>query len=201
MVRGNPFRRQGVGKKPPDKPSSISRDISDATLLMLTQLKESADFFPPLKSAVGGVLSIYQLSQTVKSNKKDARQLAKRAVELIEILERATNASTNISTDLRDSIHKFNVSLHYIHNVMARLAAQKKVERWLRMNDHKDELMRCNNMLDDAARVFTLASNIRVEISLQRLESKVETKLDLITFERRQTERNLEFSPTLVFLG
>ncbi|TDL19059.1 hypothetical protein BD410DRAFT_449128 [Rickenella mellea] len=193
-----PFRRGRPPDKPAKKTSSASQDISDATILMLTQLKESADFFPPLKSAVAGVLGIYQIAQTISSNKKEANRISQRAVRVIEILEHATHASAGVSIELRNSINTFNGSLCYIKSVMENLSNQNRLERLLRLNGNKDELVLCNKLLDDAASEFTIASSTRVEVTVTKLENTIERKLDLTDFisssERRLTAMEVHCS-------
>ncbi|KAJ7164114.1 hypothetical protein C8R46DRAFT_1351970 [Mycena filopes] len=78
-------------KQPPDptalqvlsasspKPSTLP-DILSTSLLAL---KESADVFPPLRSAVAGVLAVWDIARRAKRCKSDAADIAKRTEDII----------------------------------------------------------------------------------------------------------------------
>jgi hypothetical protein len=60
------------GRKPPaptvklklkHSPSGTARALPDVVSTSLLALKESADAFPPLKSAVGGVLAVWDIAE------------------------------------------------------------------------------------------------------------------------------------------
>ena len=48
----------GVGPLTAWKPSAKKQRIADGAKILLDIMKESADFFPPLKSALGGVKAL-----------------------------------------------------------------------------------------------------------------------------------------------
>ncbi|KAF7973822.1 hypothetical protein HWV62_14208 [Athelia sp. TMB] len=101
------------------------RNAKAATLIGLAALKESADAFPPLKSAVAGVLCIVELadvspwmhhlvvgsdrsrSQAAKANKKESRQLALRAKNILDAIADAVQDPHCLDPDLQCRIHRF----------------------------------------------------------------------------------------------
>ncbi|KAI0037714.1 hypothetical protein FA95DRAFT_1578655, partial [Auriscalpium vulgare] len=88
----------------------IKEVSSDAAVLALEALKESADAFPPLKSLTGGLAFLITLSRvrTVKSNKEDAQCIADRVDQISALLEYTIPDATNISPPIKLAIHAFD---------------------------------------------------------------------------------------------
>lgn len=65
MARVSPLWRRFARRKPPegDNPDAQPSRTVAAIEESLRLLKESADFFPPLKSVVGGVIYVWDLSK------------------------------------------------------------------------------------------------------------------------------------------
>lgn len=115
-------------RKPPDSQFDCSQKFPNQsttlsiTLLTLNALKESSDAFPPLKSAVSGVLHVVDLSQVspipflvhsrtdslicvfflqkVQSNKKECQGLALRVQEILDAIADVVPDATRLSPNL-----------------------------------------------------------------------------------------------------
>ncbi|KAJ7811741.1 hypothetical protein B0H14DRAFT_3479477 [Mycena olivaceomarginata] len=52
----------------------------------MVALKESADAFPPLKSAVAGAIALCDIAQRAKHSKSDARAVTFRTKEIMDLV-------------------------------------------------------------------------------------------------------------------
>ncbi|THH04682.1 hypothetical protein EW145_g5337 [Phellinidium pouzarii] len=84
----------GDGLSRPDESTSASRKKRKKILHaipvvlreLLRTLKESSDFCPPLKSAIGGLSHIIETVETMKGNKDDAFRLFHKVEDLLNLL-------------------------------------------------------------------------------------------------------------------
>ncbi|KAG6814810.1 hypothetical protein H0H87_007307, partial [Tephrocybe sp. NHM501043] len=94
-----------AGRVPPQPPDSLFSGTTKATLLALYQ---SADAFPPLKSACGAVLAIWDAAERVKGSKKNAQALALRCYDILNTVNAHVIDSSKLSNTMQDSISSFN---------------------------------------------------------------------------------------------
>jgi len=115
---------------------------TSASFLALTALKESSDTFPPLKSAVAGVIHIWELYRKVKSNRKECLKLAFRLQEILDKIADATPDASQIPPDLLDRIERFTRTLDDIGVFMETLCHRHALTRLVRHKE--DEAMLCD---------------------------------------------------------
>ncbi|KAJ7776696.1 hypothetical protein B0H14DRAFT_2964061 [Mycena olivaceomarginata] len=129
---------------------------------------DSADAFPPLKSAVGGVLALWNTVERVKTSKEKAKALSRRAYEVLEALTDAVPDPSNISPSMLMSIQCFNNVLIEACNAMAPLTKRKRL---LSLNRDEATLELFNRRLDESFQTFTIAGLTRVETQLLAIKA------------------------------
>jgi len=149
--------------------------------LALTALKETADAFPPLKSAVGGVIHVLDLAQRVKSNKEECRKLASRAEGILDKIAVAVPDATCISPDLL-RIDEFTRTLDDIKCFMTPLCHESVMKRIVLHKERESLLIEFNRRLDDALKSFMLISTIKIEM----LVSQQGARLDILSTQHKE---------------
>ncbi|KAI0027722.1 hypothetical protein K488DRAFT_90519 [Vararia minispora EC-137] len=92
------------------RPSASRRTIAkDTVLLGLEALKESADAFPPLKAAVGGLVFFVQLYSQMSSNRAEISQVYERIEDIEDSLTRAVPDITSLSPTQASAVEVFDV--------------------------------------------------------------------------------------------
>ncbi|KAJ7733436.1 hypothetical protein B0H14DRAFT_2996447 [Mycena olivaceomarginata] len=133
---------------PPAKPKSLpSRRVHalpDVIWTSILALKESADAFPPLKSAVGGVIALCDIAERTRHCKSDARDIALR-------------------------IRCFTILLDEVCCQMEAISMTRSVSRFLYLNRNEHVLKDIRSRLDEAYRDFLAASALRLEVQQTRL--------------------------------
>ncbi|KAF8066560.1 hypothetical protein FPV67DRAFT_1670052 [Lyophyllum atratum] len=142
--------------------------------------------FPPLKSTVGGVLAICEIVDRLKSNQDEARALAQRSLEILEVLAVAIPDPTNISKDMLDRILRFEALLTEIHDTMKLLSTQKGIARLLRLNRNESQLALFQRMLDEASQSFMLGSLVRSEIYLTNMHKELVVTVSNVHTEKQE---------------
>ncbi|KAJ7282495.1 hypothetical protein C8J57DRAFT_1295520 [Mycena rebaudengoi] len=145
----------------------------DAIWTSLTALKASSDAFPPLKSVVGAVIAIWEISQRIQYIKSEAFQLALRSVEILEILADAIPDPTIIPAPMLASIARFEEVLKDIIAVMSHFMHRSRIWRFIHLNRTEVTLSQFHWHLDNACRDFTLSSAVRVEANVYNLQSQI----------------------------
>ncbi|KAJ7840270.1 hypothetical protein B0H14DRAFT_2785341, partial [Mycena olivaceomarginata] len=141
---------------PPDKwKPHIKRGsgvCSDIDFMSLTALLELADGFPPLKSAVGGVLVLWNTVECVKTSKEKAKALSWHAYKVLKALTDTVPDLSNISPSMLMSIQHFDSVLIEACNVMAPLTKRRRL---LSLNHDEATLELFNRHLDESFQTFT----------------------------------------------
>ncbi|KAJ7193974.1 hypothetical protein GGX14DRAFT_477109 [Mycena pura] len=151
--------------------TSATPDLLSTSLLAL---KESADAFPPLKSAVGGVIAVWDIAQRAKHSKSDAHDIALRTRVILDVLADAVPDPASIPAPMLRSIERFTILLDDIRRSMEAIALTGGVSRIVHFNRNERVLQDIKARLDDAYRDFLAASALRVEA--QQAEIAVEQK-------------------------
>ncbi|KAJ7466678.1 hypothetical protein B0H11DRAFT_2239848 [Mycena galericulata] len=86
-----------------------SGPLPDALRNSLLALKESADAFPLLKSAVAGVLAVWEIAERVKHSQSDACGIALRTQEFLDVVAEAVPDPSVIPAPMLQSIERFTV--------------------------------------------------------------------------------------------
>jgi len=149
-------------------------------------LKESADAFPPLKSAVGGAIAICDIAERAKHSKSDARAVALRTKEIMDLVADAVPDGYNISPPMLLSIQRFSVLLDEIRCSMEVIALTGGISRVVHLNRNERLLLRIKTRLDDAYRDFLAASTLRLEVQ------QTELAIQQAQFAMQQAQSNLD---------
>ncbi|KAJ6577719.1 hypothetical protein B0H19DRAFT_567922 [Mycena capillaripes] len=143
----------------------------DITLTSLTALRESADGFPPLKSAVCGVLALWNIAERVKTSKERAQALSRRAYEVLEVLTDAVPDPANIHPSLLVSVQRFDDVLREARDAMVPLTKRRFMSSVLSLNRDEATLEVFNRRLDESFQTFTIAGLTRVETQLLAIKA------------------------------
>ncbi|KAJ7087455.1 hypothetical protein C8R44DRAFT_30753 [Mycena epipterygia] len=138
--------------------------LPDVLWTCVLALKESADAFPPLKSAVGGVVALCNIAEHAKHSKSDARDIALRTKTILDLVADALPDGSEIPPHMLLSIERFTVLLDEIQCRMETIAFAGRVSRVIHLNRNAHVLQDINVQLDDAYRDFA-ASLLRVEVT------------------------------------
>ncbi|KAJ7669819.1 hypothetical protein DFH06DRAFT_1468601 [Mycena polygramma] len=141
------------------QPSAVPDLLSTSVIA----LKESADAFPPLKSAVGGVLAVCDIAQRAKHSRSAAHDIAIRTQVILNVISDAVNDPFVIPHGMLSSILRFTDLLNEIESSMNKLALTSGFSRVMHLNRNERELRTIRAKLDDAYRDFLAASALRVE--------------------------------------
>ncbi|KAJ7480296.1 hypothetical protein B0H11DRAFT_2025660 [Mycena galericulata] len=166
-----PFPSRAKRKPPqshsPSQPRS-SGPLPDALRTSLLALKESADAFPPLKSAVAGVLAVWEIAERAKHSKSDARGIALRTQEILNVVAEAVPDPSVIPASMLQSIERFTVLLDDIQRRMEAIALTGGVSRVMHLNRNEGVLREINKGLDKAYRNFLVRLSAHVFASFLR---------------------------------
>ncbi|KAJ7087467.1 hypothetical protein C8R44DRAFT_893174 [Mycena epipterygia] len=157
-----------VKRKP--LPSSLTANpatastIPDVLWTSLLALKESADAFPPLKT-VGGVVALLEIAERAKHYKSDARAIALRTKEILDLIADAVPMPQRIPCQcLRVSSASLCPLLDEIRCRMETITLTGGVSRVMHLNRNERVLQNIKAQLDDAYRDFLAASALRLEV-------------------------------------
>ncbi|KAF8186523.1 hypothetical protein K438DRAFT_1973326 [Mycena galopus ATCC 62051] len=156
-------------------------------------LKESADAFPPLKSAIGGAIALFEITERTKHSKSDALAIALRVKEIVDVVADAVPDGSDISPSMSDSIYRFSVLLDEIRCALEEIFLAGSLSRAIRLNRNESQLLSFKTKLDDAYRDFLAASTLRLEVQqtqlvIQQNQFTVQQK----KFAMQQTQSHLE---------
>ncbi|KAJ7055363.1 hypothetical protein C8F01DRAFT_1234776 [Mycena amicta] len=174
------------------KPSGTLPDILWTSL---TALKESSDAFPPLKSAVGGVVALCNIAERAKHSKSDARDIAFRTKEVLDLVAEAVPDPTVISPPMLKSIQRFTVLLEEIRRRLEPIVRASSVSRIVRLNRNERTLAGIKAQLDDAYRDFVAASALRVEVQQTKIVlQQTHISIQQTQLSAQQTQTQLDLS-------
>ncbi|KAJ7177042.1 hypothetical protein C8R46DRAFT_1078036, partial [Mycena filopes] len=161
-------------------PTTQAHNLSDVLWTSLLALQQSSDAFPPLKSAVGGVVALWDVAKRAKHSKADARGLALRAQEILGVIADAVPDPSTITPALLLSIQRFTVLLDESTHSVESIVFASSVSRVIHLNRDEQTIQHIQRRLDDAHADLLLASTIRVEVQQAALALKQEqTYLDV----------------------
>ncbi|KAJ6490451.1 hypothetical protein DFH09DRAFT_1453431 [Mycena vulgaris] len=168
--------------------AQTSGTLPDVLWTSMLALKESANAFPPLKAVVGGVIALWDIAERAKHSKSDARAIALRTKEILDVVADAVPDGSAISPAMLFSIKCFTSVLAEIKCSMEAIALTGGVSRGMHLNRNERELQRIKAQLDDAYRDFVAASVLRLEVqhaalAMQHAETHLEVKKYSLTTE------------------
>ncbi|KAJ7051580.1 hypothetical protein C8F01DRAFT_1262659 [Mycena amicta] len=183
-----------LGGKPPRQPVDAwlkrTPDLPDLLSTSLFALKESADGFPPLKSAVGAVLALGEIAQRVKNSKSDARDIARRAEHILDVIAEAVPDGSTIPVAMLRDIERFTSLVHEICGFMEEIASARALSRVLHLNRNEIALQDFKSRLNDAYCDLKVASALRVErqqAEMAAQQIQLAAQQQLLTHQQRQT--------------
>ncbi|KAJ7751467.1 hypothetical protein B0H14DRAFT_433864 [Mycena olivaceomarginata] len=168
------------GRKPPSSTAKLkslpystsAAAVSDLFSTALLALKESADAFPPLKSAVGGVLVVTDIAQRAKHSKADALDIAHRTEGILNVIADAVPDPSTISTPMLQSIERFTMLLDEISGAMEAIALCGRISRVVHLNRNERAMRDIKVRLDNAYHDFVAAVALRVEAQQTQLAAQ-----------------------------
>ncbi|KAJ7843335.1 hypothetical protein B0H14DRAFT_2585787 [Mycena olivaceomarginata] len=132
------------------------------------------DAFPPLKSAVGGVLALWNTAERVKTSKKKAQALSRRAYEVLEALTDAVPDPLNIPPSMLVSIQRFDDVVREARDAMDPLTERRRfVSSVLSLNRDEATLELFSRRLDESFQTVTIAGLTQMQIQLLEIKADV----------------------------
>jgi hypothetical protein len=150
----------------------------------LWALKESSDAFPPLKSATGGVVALWEITERVKYSRTDALDIALRTKEILDVIADSVPDGAAIPPPMLKSIKAFTVILGEIRCNLEDIALTAWISRVVHLRRNERTVQGMKAQLDDVYRDFVVSSALRVEaqqtkIAVQQAKQQTRTRLDI----------------------
>ncbi|KAJ7920198.1 hypothetical protein B0H13DRAFT_1867831 [Mycena leptocephala] len=178
-------------KLKPVQSSRASSTLSDVLWTSVLALKESADAFPPLKSAVSGVIALFDIAERAKHSKSDALTIALRTKEIMDVVADAVPDPSKISPPMLLSIERFSMEAHRFFSLlqeincsMQTIALTGGVSRVMHLNRNERVLKAIKARVDDTYRDFLAAAAIRIEVQQTALavrQEKIHLDLEAVS--------------------
>ncbi|KAK7051961.1 hypothetical protein R3P38DRAFT_2857852 [Favolaschia claudopus] len=143
--------------------------LPDVLWTSLSALQQSSDAFPPLKSAVAGAVAICTIVERTKHSQSDARALALRIKDILDVLADAVPDGNEIPSTMISSIAAFSKLLREIEVYLKKISASSKISRLIHLNRNENLLTEYKAQLDYAYRDFLAASTLRLEVQQAEL--------------------------------
>ncbi|KAJ7763280.1 hypothetical protein B0H16DRAFT_1687847 [Mycena metata] len=161
--------------------------LPDILSTSLLALKESADAFPPLKSAVGGVLAVWDIADRAKQAKSDACDIALRAEKILDVITDAVPNPSNIPPPMLQRIKRFTVLLEEIRYPMEAIAFTSSISRIVHLRRNERALQGIKAELDEAYHDFLAASALRVETQQAGIADRQAAQQTLLASQQTET--------------
>ncbi|KAJ7620301.1 hypothetical protein FB45DRAFT_929915 [Roridomyces roridus] len=202
-----PFRLRA--KRKSSQSSSVPRVVvsasctaQDVAKTSLNALKESADAYPPLKSAVGGVLALWDIAERAKNAKSDARDIALHTERILEVIADAVPDPTMIPPPMLKSIEHFTALLDDIGSRIEPITGGSVASRLVRLNRNESILREIRTQLDEQYRDFSVACGLRMEVQQTHLYVRhEEARLDIERTRLDIAQTRLDIEQTQVDLA
>ncbi|KAJ7782215.1 hypothetical protein DFH07DRAFT_789859 [Mycena maculata] len=149
-----------------------SHALPDVLWTSIQALKESADAFPPLKSAVGGAIAVCDIAERAKHSKSDACEIALRTKAILDAVADAVPDVLAIPPPMLQSIERFTVLLADIQCRIEVIALADGLSRLVHLNRNERVLRDIKAQLDDAYQDFLTASALRLEVQQAQLTAR-----------------------------
>jgi len=133
------------------------------------------------------------LFQRVKSNKKDCRRLAKRSAEIVhDILRQTKDYGEHLPLEAQHNITQIEQIFHDINGFMRQLRSQMFMKRYARQLENKDEIMKYENLLDEALIMFGVNLQISIHRRLTMLQRETSERHGEVLDVSRMTDSERE---------
>ncbi|KAJ7483316.1 hypothetical protein FB451DRAFT_104113 [Mycena latifolia] len=160
----------------------------DVLWTSMCALRDSADAFPPLKSAVGGVLALWDIAERAQHAKSETRDIALRTKAILDLIADAVPDGSDIPPPMLQSIERFTVTLDEIRCSMEDIALSGVFSRAGHLKRNDDKIRDIKAQLDEAYRDFLTASVLRSEVHQTKTQSyilKVSAETKTVLFYSR----------------
>ncbi|KAI0656611.1 hypothetical protein C8Q70DRAFT_325895 [Cubamyces menziesii] len=162
-------------------PTSASRFRPSLSALKTTlQIVNSAGTsVPGLQAAVGTVLQIIEYAEAVKQNRKDARELAVSAAQIVEALLQATEdlKTGEIDDAFRKDVVDFHNELLKISTTLKSLTEQAIWRRALKRNEHATAIAEHRRNLAHTVTLFQIKDGITNRRLMVRQHRELQNRL------------------------
>ncbi|VDC01470.1 unnamed protein product [Peniophora sp. CBMAI 1063] len=145
----------------------------DVLLLSLEALAQSADAFPPLKSAVGGLLFLTTQIELVSGNKQQILDIYAQIDAFAASLVHAIPDATRLSPAHEAAIRTLAENIQAVSSDVELIARQRPIARFLRAKHHSARLEQLMKRLDQADKSFTRTMLSTVEIKVSEIHECV----------------------------
>jgi len=172
---------------------SLRNGCTDTTRTSLELLSQTSDVFPPLKSAVGGVLALWDLVERVKDVEDEARALLQRANETILLVSELSKLKSHSHAPaLQETIDKFERAVDEIRRALEPWATQKWISRMVRSKRHGATLTALQKKLDQVYQELTLPT-MSVTIQTGETVSRLRQDLAIVSYNSEKCLHGLSF--------
>ncbi|TDL14908.1 hypothetical protein BD410DRAFT_857169 [Rickenella mellea] len=159
--------------------SSVVAAARAATPVALTALVQSADVFPPLKSAVSFLLQVHDICEKMKSNREGANELRLRVEGVRGYIVEAFQEEEDMSIELYDALVQFDNALTSILVAVDNVRWRKtRVSRLAFSARDAETLRTVKQRLDDAMKLLMMIVTLLQSKTLRSVSqtvSRVET--------------------------
>ncbi|KAJ7639578.1 hypothetical protein FB45DRAFT_906045 [Roridomyces roridus] len=142
--------------------SQIASDAGDGILVSLRALRASTDTFPPLKSAVSAALVLLEMSEKIKRNKAESKNLAERAARLVSDIWGQTRDLKALPGEVESCILDVETLFREIETLFHELEKEKYLRRLVRQDSYKARIGEYTRLLDLATSQFSI--NLQLSI-------------------------------------
>jgi hypothetical protein len=144
-------------------------DTLTAIGVTLRAVRDSADAFPPLKSAATALMTVVEMSQKAKANRKNCKRLATRAAEIVDVIYRQTkDYSDGLPAEVQGSIEQIERIFRDIIDFMKEQEDQTYWRAYARQDTNKSRIDEYQQLLEEAIVGF----GINLQLSALRIHAE-----------------------------
>ncbi|KAJ3733006.1 hypothetical protein DFJ43DRAFT_1138323 [Lentinula guzmanii] len=139
----------------------------------LSVTKEFSEVFPPLKAAIGGLLSIMEYVDMINVVQQDFSELATRIESFNRLLERYQTQEAELPRSVKDRLSKFSGALNVQIEIVRDKMRRGVVKRTLEAPSDSQELVRVVRTLSVLVDGFTIDTAISTDINVEGIRSQI----------------------------
>ncbi|KAJ3716753.1 hypothetical protein DFJ43DRAFT_1100809 [Lentinula guzmanii] len=139
----------------------------------LSVTKEFSEVFPPLKAAIGGLLSIMEFVDMINVVQEDFNELATRIESFNRLLERYQTQQAELPRSVKDRLSKFSGALNGQIEIIRDKMRRGVVKRTLEAPSDSQELVRIVRTLTALVDGFAIDTAISTDINVEEIRSQI----------------------------
>ncbi|EKM52761.1 uncharacterized protein PHACADRAFT_211974 [Phanerochaete carnosa HHB-10118-sp] len=160
--------------------------LLDGVVLALNIAKDASAAFPPLQSAVGGVVGIVGVVKKMRANAEQIKLFEKYVTQLSTTLQHPIFKDRgNCPEDLRRRIDILVGQLSEVAKEVRKLNFRSKFSRLLSSDSHAGTIDDCIRQMSWAINNFLVGGAMNIELAVSKLSVTVEKGFDRVTDEIR----------------